>query len=101
MSSTKVHSWHINIDVGDGAIHLLINEAATPKPQILKAVLIDAGLAKNVEAVTNAIVEIQKAYALPAGDTNLKFDSVIITHWDMYVKLRHQVHSPSEWDKSP
>ena len=31
----KVHTYHINIDVGDSAIHLLVDEAIVPLPRIL------------------------------------------------------------------
>ncbi|KAF2737785.1 hypothetical protein EJ04DRAFT_86896 [Polyplosphaeria fusca] len=80
---TKVHSFHVNIDVGDCAIHLLVDQAAKPRPQIRKAVLIDGGKASKVQAIKNVIAEIEARYQVPVGDANLKFDSVIMTHWDI------------------
>ncbi|KAF2465819.1 uncharacterized protein BDR25DRAFT_378525 [Lindgomyces ingoldianus] len=85
MSSKKVHSWHININAGDSAIHLLVNEGTTPKPTILGCVLIDGGKGANekIKTIKDVIAKIEKDYTLPAGDLNLKFDSIVITHWDV------------------
>jgi hypothetical protein len=85
----KVHTYHINIDVGDSAIHLLIDEAIVP-PSILRAVLIDGGVPGVVACnqIKSVIRRIEARYSFdPNGQPDpthrsLRFDSVVITHWD-------------------
>lgn len=87
----KVHSWHINIGVGDGAIHLLVDEKATlpattaVKPLVKKAVLIDGGdSAHSLQQLKLTIARIEAEYDFPAEDAKqLKFDAILITHWDL------------------
>lgn len=80
-TTMRVHAWHINIDVGDSAIHLLVDEAVKPKPQLYSAVLVDGGKGSRIAAIKTVIEEIEASYVLKTGDTNLKFDSVVVTHW--------------------
>ena len=86
----KVHTYHINIDVGDSAIHLLVDEAIVPLPRIQRAVLIDGGLPGVVACnqIKTVIGLIEARYSFdPHGqpdplNRSLRFDSVVITHWD-------------------
>lgn len=90
MSSNRmqVHSWHINIKIGDSTILLLVDEGGLvgdlvlPKPKVVSAVLIDGGERHDVQAIKDVIKKIEDDYDLPSGDSNLKFDSIVITHWD-------------------
>ncbi|KPI35811.1 uncharacterized protein AB675_11081 [Cyphellophora attinorum] len=92
----NVDSYHINVEMGDGAIHLLVQRAAASGallalPRILGAVLIDGGHNRhqgflNVDAT---LAHIQAAgYADSQGvaitntSANFQFDSIVVTHWD-------------------
>ncbi|KAE8147170.1 hypothetical protein BDV25DRAFT_143024 [Aspergillus avenaceus] len=97
MSTLVVHSIHISVGIGDSAIHLLVDEAATPK--VYAAVLIDGGdrisddrtsqylQQLRTKAVKHSILStidwIKGHYDL-SGDTNkeLRLDSIVVTHWD-------------------
>ena len=68
--------------MGDSAIHLLVDNATPPK--VYNAVLIDGGL-NNVGVLANlktciSWIERSGSYTIPAGV--LRFDSVVVTHWD-------------------
>jgi hypothetical protein len=45
--------------------------------------LIDGGKGDGFRKIKSSIDAIAKSYRLPTGTTNLKFDSVVITHWDL------------------
>jgi hypothetical protein len=84
----RVHTWQLNIGVGDSAIHLLVDEkdslGGMQKPVVQRAVLIDGG--ENMtsgEKIANAITMIERQYAFPvSANGQLRFDSIVITHWD-------------------
>jgi len=84
----RVHTWQLNIGVGDSAIHLLVDERAglggTPKPVVQRAVLIDGGEGLDSwEKIWSAMTKIEEVYAFPlAANNQLRFDSIVITHWD-------------------
>ena len=87
MSLWKVHTYHINIDVGDSAIHLLVDE--TPPATVHRAVLIDGGEdTDTVIQIEKVIKLIEDSYRfdsngqLPSTTACLRFDSIVITHWD-------------------
>lgn len=87
-----VHSFHININVGDCAIHLLVDDnisSTQPKPIVYKAVLIDGGLPHRpvLSKITDTITELENRYIPdPAGHFGLnerwlRFDAIIVTHF--------------------
>lgn len=93
-----VDSYHINVEMGDGAIHLLLQiteedgNVLTP-PRVLSAVLIDGGHNRHA-GLQNLKDTIQTIIDLGYDDANgnpidnhdeshcLKFDAIIVTHWD-------------------
>jgi hypothetical protein len=90
-----VHSFQINIDVGDSAIHLLVDDTTRPKPTVYRAVYIDGGKSGETpySRTTSVIREIQTVYTPDPGghfdlfgdaaDNNwLRFDAIIVTHFD-------------------
>jgi hypothetical protein len=84
----RVHTWQLNIGVGDSAIHLLVDErdslGGQRKPEVQRAVLIDGGeKMTSSEKIRNAITMIERQYDFPVGaNGQLRFDSIVITHWD-------------------
>lgn len=90
----RVDSIHLNIGVGDSAIHLLVkyhdewapegppSKKVRAKPTIFRACLIDGGEGCSFQKIDNAIKKIEEIYRLPPNQESLKFDSVVITHWD-------------------
>jgi hypothetical protein len=92
MSRRKIYSFHININVGDSAIHLLVDES-TAIPTIKKAVLIDGGLMgqhyQRIDEVIDWINNEARARGYQFDPTEhfgdpptLRFDAIVITHWD-------------------
>jgi hypothetical protein len=96
MTSWEVHCFHININIGDAAIHLRVSPV-TPTPptpinpnppsptkqfSVDRAVLMDGG--KNstfsVDQIDKTIAYIETKYDIPGG--KLLFDSIVLTHWD-------------------
>ncbi|KAL9607824.1 MAG: hypothetical protein Q9167_007297 [Letrouitia subvulpina] len=92
-SKLSVHCHHININVGDSTILLLVDDSAakdnstTPAewPVIYNAVLIDGGKTTGAPAIVSCINRIQSSYTFAPTKTvgRLQFDAVIITHWDV------------------
>jgi len=86
--SYELHSFHMNIGVGDGSLHILVDTAAKTKTgscgTIQRTILIDSGKQKNgpVSCIESTMKKIMTDYDLPEGDGNLKLDAAIITHWD-------------------
>lgn len=83
--------YHFNVGQGDGAIHILSRKPAagsTDKPTILHACLIDGGTGKPKDMILEVqdfIREHYKDIYKPYGDDPdyvLKFDSIVISHWD-------------------
>lgn len=79
-----VESFHINVSSGDAAIHLLLTEPETKgnNPVIHRAVLIDGGDKGKDKLLVDLIETIQTEYDFSDGGHVLRFDSVVITHWD-------------------
>lgn len=79
-----VDSIHINIGQGDCAIHLLIQHPTDTRPTIIRATLIDGGPRTLFvsASIINAIAKIKNKYNFPVCTNDLKFDSVVVTHWD-------------------
>ncbi|KAK1536500.1 uncharacterized protein CCOS01_01820 [Colletotrichum costaricense] len=79
----RVDSYHINIGVGDAAIHVLakpnINNPAI-LPECVKVVWIDAGKRGGSSKVITTLENIKPLYQARAG--GFKIDVVIVTHWD-------------------
>lgn len=82
--SFEVHSYHINVDVGDCAIHVLASAPASgsTKPTPVSAVLIDAGYKRHGGFWLDHFCKdyLNDKYAWVGG--SVKFDSVVVTHWD-------------------
>ena len=76
--SWRVDSYFINVGLGDGAIHILFNEATK---QIHKSILIDGGLFSGATQVKHAITKLEDNYGMK-DTTRLVFDAVVVTHWD-------------------
>ena len=109
----SVHSHHINvsagenafstlcmkqlmffkINVGDSAIHLLVDDSTavdnskTPAewPVIYKAVLIDGGKTTGKGPILECVKRIEASYTFAPSKTpgTLKYDAIMITHWDV------------------
>ncbi|KAK5653833.1 hypothetical protein OQA88_7993 [Cercophora sp. LCS_1] len=79
-SRYEVHSYHLNIDTGDCAIHVLVTTAANELPTVQRAILIDGGL-DNYGAwwINYFRAHVGSRYK---DNTSLKFDGIVITHWD-------------------
>ena len=79
----RVDSFHLNVATGDGAIHLLVGlQHNGGSPVVHRAVLIDGGYGKTLNDIISLIKYIQSKYHFPPMVSTLKFDSVVITHWD-------------------
>lgn len=84
MAEYGIDSFHIAVGQGDAAIHLLVDVPADPtvKPTVISATLIDGGqeIGRGLKGIQNTMKIIAKKYTLdPKG---LRFDSIVITHWD-------------------
>ncbi|MCJ1434524.1 hypothetical protein MMC27_003893 [Xylographa pallens] len=97
MATWVVESHHINVKVGDCAIHLLLKKNLVPsKDQIHSAVLIDGGTASRKIPGLDAIavdydspvrrmvnwINASGRYAFTNGATSLQFDTIVMSHWD-------------------
>lgn len=108
----EVHSWHITVPVGEAAIHLLVfnPDKFRQRAVVHRAILIDGGKPKElaVKRIEEIIAIIEGKYAFaesfqdfypaetgtpqpsPSGGGSaqtkkthsLRFDSIVITHWD-------------------
>ncbi|KAF2657052.1 hypothetical protein K491DRAFT_348351 [Lophiostoma macrostomum CBS 122681] len=74
----RVDSYFINVGLGDGAIHILFNEASNG---IHKAILVDGGVKPGATQLKHAILKVEKLYGITKPD-RLEFDAVVVTHWD-------------------
>lgn len=82
-TTTIVESYHINVGLGDSAIHVL-SQAAGNKQIAKSAVLIDGGLARDAATrnIAKTIENIEEFYSNLGPTKPLKFRSIVITHWD-------------------
>lgn len=81
MTTYGIDSFHISVGAGDAAIHVLIAIPPMGSPTFDRAILIDGG--DDQMAVTSIIMtmrQIEIKYGMVVG--SLKFDTIIITHWD-------------------
>ena len=79
----EVHSYHLNIDAGDSAIHVLVEtRPVEPKEIPHKIVLVDAGF----ESYGEFWVDYHRRYLNQRyhGEATglINFDAIVITHWD-------------------
>ncbi|KAF2147997.1 hypothetical protein K461DRAFT_324960 [Myriangium duriaei CBS 260.36] len=74
MADYEVKSFFLNIGVGDGAIHVLVNK--NQPNQAVSAVLIDGGRVSATGKLLSAITKVAQEYNIQ------HFDSIVITHWD-------------------
>ena len=81
-ASIYVTSYHINVKVGDAAIHLVI-KGSGGQEEILRAVLIDGGSSKRnaILGKDNALKRMIDRLSTLYG-TVLAFDTIVISHWD-------------------
>jgi len=94
-----VHVVHVAVPCGDGAIYLLCKGFVGEKAIVHKAVLIDGGrpMDEGAKALSDAIDRINEKYEFsPTGlfedpfqakgaanpRRSLRFDAIVITHWD-------------------
>ncbi|KAK7413166.1 hypothetical protein QQX98_007945 [Neonectria punicea] len=86
MAQTVVESFHINVGLGDSAIHVLATwNRVTNEVVARQAVLVDGGLARDAAAqnIAQTIDEIENRYSnLRKQGQVLRFRSVVVTHWD-------------------
>ncbi|GAP85316.1 putative transcriptional activator srcap-like protein [Rosellinia necatrix] len=80
-------SIHVSVGAGDSAIHLLVQHLpAGGKPVVKRACLIDGGIASAArQDLKPTIEDIYSKYDLPdhkSASPYMRFDSVVITHWD-------------------
>ena len=83
MTHYEVHSYHLNIDTGDSAVHLLVWVDGNVST-IHRSVLIDGGLGDYGESTITAFqakLRRSKYKAKPNREVG-KLDAIIITHWD-------------------
>ncbi|KAI0436966.1 hypothetical protein F4803DRAFT_571725 [Xylaria telfairii] len=103
-----VDSFHINVAVGDCAIHLLVEESMQTKRPIKAAVLIDAGTKSGGKKTKNGQENsafrrmLQYIQTSPAYGIQLQFDTVVISHWDEdhYGNLRQALREDLVWSLS-
>jgi len=83
-SKHTVVSYHLNIDEGDGAIHLLLDKDRL----VESAVLIDGGLGTNGAKLIPEFMQSKqfrqwkRSAGKHAGQSISYFDAVVVTHWD-------------------
>jgi hypothetical protein len=91
----EIHSLHINVGNGDGAIHLLVEPGATGKPNIVhRAILVDGGKTTAVDQIQRTIKYIEDTYQIvdldgtPQVDITLqtplpqlRFDGIVVSRW--------------------
>ncbi|KJK85506.1 hypothetical protein H633G_10654 [Metarhizium anisopliae BRIP 53284] len=91
-SQYRVDSFHVSVNQGDCAVHLLVQYGATPpKDVVVAAILMDGGVSIASTERPNMIVEEPPIYTTMdwinlnysfGTETELKFDSIVVTHWD-------------------
>ena len=81
-----VESFHVNIGLGDAAIHVLAKEESTPKTRTAeKIVWIDGGKGGDatMKRFWQTVTDIKKRYSnLDGSGKEFKFDAIVITHFD-------------------
>ncbi|KAF3920981.1 hypothetical protein ABW20_dc0103144 [Dactylellina cionopaga] len=80
----RVHSFHLNINEGDSAVHLLVDGTDEDENQwkILKAVLIDGGRPKFAYVIRDFRYYVNNQLNTKYIGGFQSFDAIVITHWD-------------------
>jgi glyoxylase-like metal-dependent hydrolase (beta-lactamase superfamily II) len=85
-ATDEIHVFHINVSEGDSTIYLHAHPTVGPKSgySVEAAVLLDGGTQgpENVEKITDTIKWIEGEYGLKYASKVLKFDSIVLSHWD-------------------
>lgn len=88
MAESQIHSFHINVGNGDGAIHLLVKKGDPDnnvKHSVQRALLIDGGKPAAVDRIKRAIAYINDVYEVTKQDATtaqtLRFDGIVVTKW--------------------
>lgn len=91
----EVHSLHINVGNGDGAIHLLVEPGETTNT-VHRAILVDGGKPTAVDQILKTIKYVEDTYAIVDPDGNpqvddhsaaakkpaqLRFDGIVVSRW--------------------
>lgn len=90
----EIHSLHINVGNGDGAIHLLVEpngDTANKKNLVHRAILVDGGKTTAVDQVLKTIKYVEDTYSIVdlSNETSktilqppqLMFDGIVISRW--------------------
>ena len=81
MDHYEVHSYHLNINTGDSAVHILVGVNSSGQKEIEELILIDGGFSdigeRNISEFLSCLG--RSNYKKPV---KLTFDTIIITHWD-------------------
>ncbi|KAH0538452.1 hypothetical protein FGG08_004950 [Glutinoglossum americanum] len=85
-NNTGVDSYHVNVKVGDCAIHLLVQLNPNKKSEVLRAVLVDGGPSPRGSSDENPIIRLvewlSKRYEIKTQNKLIQFDTIVITHWN-------------------
>ena len=80
MSTFSIQSYHLNVDSGDSAIHVLVEESSANPPPNPKFVLVDGGYAPYGNFwIRKVCAAFEQRFNQPNG---IKFDGIVVTHWD-------------------
>ena len=80
METSSVESHHVNVDIGDCAVHILCESDAASGKTVKSAVLIDGGTSSPSDnAPRNIINKLTVLYKL---SKKLTLQTIIVTHWD-------------------
>ena len=92
----EIHSLHINVGNGDGAIHLLVEPGADKNPNVVhRAILVDGGKTTALDQIQKTIQYIEDTYKIVDTDGSeqrdptvatkppfqLRFDGIVVTRW--------------------
>ncbi|KAK6338566.1 hypothetical protein TWF730_002629 [Orbilia blumenaviensis] len=81
----RVHTFHLNINEGDSAIHILseAQESSSTTTHIIRStVLMDGGREAYCDAIPKCVQMINESSYYRGGHGIKYFDSIVITHWD-------------------
>ncbi|KAK6499507.1 hypothetical protein TWF506_004137 [Arthrobotrys conoides] len=83
----RVHSFHLNINEGDSAIHILVQHVGIGTKDavsvIKSAVLVDGGRESYADNIPQCWRMINQSLGYePSHDESPYFDAIVITHWD-------------------
>jgi hypothetical protein len=78
----EVHSYHLNIDSGDSAIHALVTRATNGNVTPKSFVLVDGGFNNYGGWWIEYYLKCLKNIYYPNSNDVVQFDAIVITHWD-------------------